>query len=84
MTMKIEILKTVAIQASSRANTGDSDNTLLKATAIQSSTLYNPLGDNVIFSGGVASGAAGYRDGSGSTQNKQNYTYGIIQNNIKT
>ena len=82
--MKVELIKIVAIQSVSRTNVGEADNTIMKTTALQTSTLSTTLSDNKLVSGGVAGGTAGYRGGEGTTVNKQNYTFGIIQNNIKT
>ena len=83
--MKVELLKTISIQSVSRTDLGESDNTIIKSTALQSSILNTAtLGDNKLVSGGVAGGTAGYMGGEGTTVNKQNYTFGIIQNNIKT
>ena len=82
--MKVELLKAISIQSVSRTNVGETDNTIIKSTALQSSTLSTTLGDNKLMSGGVAGGTAGYMGGEGTTVNKQNYTFGIIQNNIKT
>ena len=81
--MKVELFKTIAIQSVSRNNVGGTDNSLFHATALQASTLFSPRGDNELISG-VAGGIAGVKDETGVVRNKQNYTCGIIQNNIKT
>lgn len=79
----IELFKTIAVQSVSRSNVGGTDNSLLHTTALQASTLFSPRGENELISG-VAGGIAGVKDEIGVVRNKQNYTYGIIQNNIKT
>ena len=78
----IELLKTVAIQAAIRNNIGESDNTLVQTTALQAIKVYTPVGDNKLMST-VAAGKAGYKGGDGITLGKTNYTYGVIQSNIK-
>lgn len=79
----IELIKTVAVQSVSRNNTGGSDNSLLHTTALQASTLFNTMGDNKLITG-VSGGIAGVKNEVGTVIAKQNYTHGIIQNNIKT
>ncbi len=78
----IELLKTVAIQATIRNNIGESDNTLIQTTALQATKVYTPIGDNKLVST-VAAGNAGYEGGDGVTLNKTNYTFGVIQSNVK-
>lgn len=78
----VELLKTVAIQATIRNNIGESDNTLIQTTALQATKVYTLNGDNKLVST-VAAGNAGYEGGDGITLGKTNYTYGVIQSNIK-